>query len=77
MPSTVIKGFQYDEPGRTLRIEFTSGDLYCYSDVPPAVASGLAGAFSKGRYFAHHIRDKFAYRRLCARGLSACRSILG
>ena len=63
MPSTVIRHFQYDEPTRVLRIEFVSGENYAYSEVPSDVASGLAEAFSKGRYFARHIRDKYEYRR--------------
>jgi hypothetical protein len=63
MPSSVIKAFRYDEPARLLLIEFVSGETYCYSDVPQSIASGFADAFSKGRYFARHIRDKFNYQR--------------
>lgn len=68
MPSTVIRRFEYDEPTRTLRVTFTSGDLYAYHDVPAEVAEGFRAAFSKGRYFAAHIRDRYDCECLRRRG---------
>lgn len=63
MPSSVIRHYRYDPAEARLDIEFVSGETYSYFDVPEAVVSGLRGAFSKGRFFQNHIRDKFAYRR--------------
>jgi hypothetical protein len=64
MPSSVIRRFDYDEPRRRLRIEFTSGDIYAYLEVPPIEAEGLGAAASKGRFFADRIRDRFAFERV-------------
>jgi hypothetical protein len=63
MPSTAIRNYCYDTAEHCLMIQFVSGQAYSYFDVPPDVALGLTGAFSKGRYFQEHIRDRFAYRR--------------
>ncbi len=63
MPSSVIRSYNYDSAQRRLEIEFVSGEAYSYFDVPETVASGLSGAFSKGRYFQRHIRDRFDFRR--------------
>jgi YD repeat-containing protein len=64
MPSSVIRRFDYDEPGRRLRMTFTSGDVYDYSGVPTETAAGFRAAFSKGRYFAAHIRDRYPFDRV-------------
>lgn len=64
MPSSVIRRFRYDEESRTLFVTFTSGEDYAYFDVPPEVNAGFKAAFSKGTFFASHIRDRFAYQRL-------------
>jgi len=63
MPSTVIRSYHYDPAREQLDIEFVSGQAYSYFGVPEAVVSGLKEAFSKGRYFQPHIRDRFDYRR--------------
>ena len=63
MPSSVIRNYRYDPAQGRLDIEFVSGEAYSYFDVPEAVVSALGSAFSKGRFFQSHIRDKFAYRR--------------
>jgi hypothetical protein len=68
MPSTVIRRFEYHGPSSTLRITFVSGDLYAYREVPPGVAEGLRAAFSKGRFFAAHVRDRYACECLRRRG---------
>jgi lysyl-tRNA synthetase class 2 len=63
MPSSVIRGYRYDPAHSRLDIEFVSGEAYSYFDVPEVTVAGLKGAFSKGRYFQRHIRDRFDYRR--------------
>jgi lysyl-tRNA synthetase class 2 len=64
MPSSVIRYFRYDVVKRRLLVVFQSGRRYAYLDVPPAIASAMERAFSKGEYFNAHIRDRFAYERL-------------
>lgn len=63
MPSSVIRHFTYHAPHRRLEVLFVSGRRYCYYDVPPPTAAGLRQAPSKGEFFNHRIRDRFAYSR--------------
>ncbi|WP_428151533.1 KTSC domain-containing protein [Brevundimonas sp.] len=64
MPSSVIRWFRYEEPGRVLRVGFTSGEVYDYENVPPKVVEGLKAAPSRGRFFGPNIRDRYPYRRV-------------
>lgn len=67
MPSSVIRGWKYDEDEQRLDILFVSGKRYSYHDVPPRVAQGMREAFSKGSYFNRRIRDHFAFTEHRAR----------
>lgn len=67
MPSSVIRGWKYDEDEQRLDILFVSGKCYSYQDVPPRVAKGMREAFSKGSYFNRRIRDHFAFTEHRAR----------
>lgn len=63
MPSTSIRRFEYDEDGRVLSVWFlASGKRYDYAGVPPELYRDLRRAFSKGRFFNAHIRNRFPYR---------------
>ena len=64
MPSTVIRRFEYRAELRELEIEFVTGRRYIYSEVPEQEAKAMRGAFSKGRYFNAHIRDRYRFREL-------------
>ncbi|WP_342332860.1 KTSC domain-containing protein [Pedobacter sp. FW305-3-2-15-E-R2A2] len=64
MPSSVIKSFDYDQDSTALLITFVSGLKYRYANVPPEIFTMLKAAGSKGRYFNHHIRNKFKYRKI-------------
>ncbi len=59
--STNISSIGYDENSNTLELEFHSGGVYQYFDVPLAVYNGIINAGSKGKYFAHHIKGYFRY----------------
>ena len=59
MPSTVIKAVRYDPDRRVLDVLFTTGRRYLYGDVPPAAADAFRAAFSKGRHFNRHVRDRY------------------
>ncbi len=55
----------YDEEKEELYIEFKSGGLYKYSDVPYNVFKDLLDADSKGQYFHKYIRNGgYSYERL-------------
>lgn len=62
MPSSVIRFFRYSPDTRELKISFVSGRLYVYENVPPDVAAAFRNAYSKGTFFNHEIRDRYAYR---------------
>jgi len=62
MPSSVIRFFRYSPDTRELKITFVSGRLYVYENVPPEVAAAFRNAYSKGAFFNHEIRDRYAYR---------------
>jgi len=55
--SEAIAGVAYDADERVLEVEFTSGEVYRYFDVPPELHLGLMAADSRGRFFAEHIRN--------------------
>ncbi|MGX4770892.1 KTSC domain-containing protein [Bradyrhizobium guangdongense] len=62
MPSSVIRFFRYAPDTRELKVTFVSGRLYVYENVPPEVAAAFRDARSKGTFFNHKIRDRYAYR---------------
>lgn len=61
--STVIKAIDYDESNQILRIEFGSGSIYKYRDVPQSVYLELKNAPSVGQYFNAQIREKYGFDR--------------
>lgn len=61
--SSNIAGIDYDWSG-TLTIEFHSGGVYEYFDVPHSTYVDLMQAESHGKYFHAHIRNRFRYRKL-------------
>lgn len=48
----------------TLHIQFHSGGLYEYTNVPASLYQGLMSAPSKGRYFHANIRGRYGDRRI-------------
>lgn len=68
MPSTVIRRIDYDPAEHELTVTFVSGDVYAYSDVPAEAHDAFRGAFSKGRHFAAHVRDRYRCRLVRRRG---------
>ena len=61
MPSTVIRSFHYRPDEAELDILFVTGRRYVYHDVPIEAAEAFARAFSKGRHFNAHIRDRYGH----------------
>ena len=66
MPSTVVRRFDYRPETRELVVEFVTGRVYVYSDVPEAEALAMRSAFAKGVYFNKRIRDRYACREVSA-----------
>ncbi len=62
--SSMLRAVGYDAEKRILEVEFTSGGVYEYSDVPPEVYADLLRAESYGQYFHEHVRGVYPYRRL-------------
>ena len=62
--SSNLASVGYDASTRTLEIEFNSGRVYQYFNVPPDEYQGLMNADSHGSYFYHNIRDVYRYRKI-------------
>jgi len=62
--SSNITSVGYDPAASTLEIEFHSGGVYQYFEVPREVHDGLMKAASKGSYFHRHIKMAgYAFKR--------------
>ena len=55
--SEAMTSVGYDADRRVLEVEFTSGEIYRYFDVPPHLHAGLMAADSHGQLFAEHLRN--------------------
>lgn len=47
-----------------LYIQFHSGGLYCYHNVPENIYHGLLSASSKGKYHAAYIKNSYSFTRI-------------
>ena len=54
----------YDPARKTLEIEFQTGDIYEYLDVPRDVFRALLDAGSKGRFFHAEIDDVYRFTQV-------------
>ena len=59
--STLLAKVAYEAGQSTLQLEFCNGAIYRYLAVPADIYHGLLSADSKGTYFNHKIRNRFAY----------------
>lgn len=57
--SSNIASIGHDPNGDTLEVEFHSGKVYQYDNVPASVAEALINAPSIGRYFSEVIRPVY------------------
>lgn len=63
--SEAMRSIGYDPRMRMLEIEFTSGEVYRYRDVPLELYLDLMQAASHGEFFAHRVRDAgFEYEKV-------------
>ena len=62
--SSNIHSIGYDYESHTLEIEFHSGGVYQYFDVPQSVYDALMSAPSHGSFFHRNVRDKYRYTKI-------------
>jgi hypothetical protein len=62
--STSLSSVNYYPAMQMLEVEFQSGSVYVYFDVPPNEYMALLRADSMGRYFVQHIRNEYRFQRL-------------
>lgn len=61
--STVIKTIQYDEENKILELEFWSGGVYQYKDLPKYMLEWLINAPSVWKFFEDNIRNYYYYKK--------------
>ena len=62
--SSNIASIGYDENARILEIEFKSGAVYQYLDVPQEVYVELMGSESHGKYLAARVKGNYEFSRV-------------
>lgn len=62
--SSNIRSVGYEADIEILEIEFTSGNIYQYFDVPEREYEELMNAASIGKYFNRKIKDNYRYRQV-------------
>ena len=62
-----MRSVGYEAKSKVVEIEFQSGTIYQYLDVPSAIYKELSDAESKGQYFNSEIRDTYEFVRLDGR----------
>jgi KTSC domain len=62
--SSNIRSIGYDTTNETLEVEFHSGGIYQYLNVPEPVYSELMGASSKGSYLNSQIKKQYQFRKI-------------
>jgi KTSC domain-containing protein len=58
--SSAVSSVGYDERSSVLEVEFSSGAVYDYYDVPPKVYRDLLKASSIGNFVSRRVRDRYA-----------------
>lgn len=54
----------YDAQSETLEVEFTSGAVYQYYNVPQSIYDALKAAPSAGQFLAYQIKNAYPYSRV-------------
>ncbi len=62
--SSTIASIGFDEDSSTLEIEFLSGSVYQYFDVPFSIYNGLLEADSKGQYMNQFIKGQYRFVKI-------------
>lgn len=61
--SSAISSVGYDPRHETLEVEFRSGTIYRFFDVPSEIYDAFVRSSSKGRFFGQKIRGQFESTR--------------
>lgn len=64
LDSEALASVGYDAGHRVLEVEFTSGRVYQYFDVPPHEVERLLHAGSRGHYFSERVRDRYRFEQV-------------
>lgn len=62
--SSNIKSIGYDVLNHALEIEFTTGDIYQYLDVPEYIYEAMMNASSHGKYFYQNIKENYQNQKV-------------
>lgn len=62
--SSDLNSVGYDSGSQTLEIQFNSGGVYQYFNVPSTVYEGLMSAHSHGKYFHAYIKNSYSWQKL-------------
>ncbi len=62
--SSDLHSVGYDEDTQTLEIEFNSGGIYEYYNVPQNIYEGLINAPSYGKFFHRYIKGNYNFRKI-------------
>ena len=62
--SSDLSSVGYDSGSQTLEIQFNSGGIYQYFNVPSNVYEGLMSAPSHGKYFHTYIKNSYSWQKL-------------
>jgi len=61
--SSNIARFGYDENSQILSVEFSSGVIYNYYDVPQPVFEQMKATASKGQFISQNLKGIYRYAR--------------
>jgi len=62
--SSNISSIGYDATTKTLEVEFYSGGIYQYTDVPETVHFKFVKAESVGKFFHIHIKKVYKFKKV-------------
>ena len=62
--SSNIQSIGYDSQSSILEVEFTSGDIYQYFNVPDYLYQQFLGALSQGQFLNDYIRYNYRYQKV-------------
>jgi hypothetical protein len=62
--SSDLRSVGYDDQQKILEIEFNSGGIYQYHNVPVEIHLSLMAASSKGKFCHGYIKNKYSFRRV-------------
>ncbi|MEI8279578.1 MAG: KTSC domain-containing protein [Bacteroidota bacterium] len=62
--SSKIASIGYDNNSHALEIEFHTGSIYLYADIPQDIYTQLMESHSHGRFNAKYIKDNYFFRKM-------------